>query len=197
MYAQGIYHVAGHGSDDRVLFRDDEDRRTFLDHLAATFAELGLGVVSYALMTNHHHLLVQTPDRRLADGLHALHGGYARKHNRRHGRTAHLFRAHSLARRLESSADLIWTDRYIARNPLAAGLVLDPFDWPWSSARAHAGLAHSALTLYESPLRGAYEQASNWRRRYHDYIAARERLATASAGIPGRSSTSPDRASGS
>ena len=97
MYAQGIYHVAGHGSDDRVLFRDDEDRHTFLEHLATTFAELGLGLVSFVQMTNHHHLLVYTPDRRIAQGLHALHGGYARTHNRRHGRTAHLFRAHPLA----------------------------------------------------------------------------------------------------
>jgi REP element-mobilizing transposase RayT len=59
-YAQGIYHVAGHGSDDRVLFKDD-DRRAFLDHLETTFALLGLGIVSYVLMTNHHHLLVHTP----------------------------------------------------------------------------------------------------------------------------------------
>ena len=173
MYAHGIYHVAGHGSDDRVLFKDDEDRRTFLDHLETTFALLGLGIVSYVLMTNHHHLLVHTPDTRIEDGLRELHGGYARKHNRRHGRTAHLFRAHSLARRIEDNADLIWTDRYIARNPATAGIVLDPFDWPWGSAPAHAGLASAPpVVLYEQPLRGAYESPSEWRRHYLGYISA-------------------------
>lgn len=172
VYAQGIYHVAGHGSDDRVLFRDDEDRRTFLDHLATTFAELGLGIVSFVQMTNHHHLLVHTPDCRIAQGLHALHGGYARKHNRRHGRTAHLFRAHPLARRIEDNDDLLWTARYIARNPLRAAMVLGPFDWPWSSANAHAGLARALLILDEHPLRGAYEEATDWRRRYHEYVSS-------------------------
>jgi REP element-mobilizing transposase RayT len=173
MYARGIYHVAGHGSDDRDLFADDYDRRTFLDDLAATFALIGLGVVSYVLMTNHHHLLVDTPDSRIAEGLRALHGGYARKHNRRHGRTAHLFRAHPLARRIEDNDDLVWTDRYIARNPLEAGMVLDPFDWPWSTAAAHGGLARLPLILHEQPLRGAYENAPDWRRRYYDYIAGK------------------------
>jgi putative transposase len=169
-YAHGIYHVAAHGSDDRVLFRDDADRRAFLKHLATTFALLDLRIVSYCLMTNHHHLLVVTPDARIADGLHDLHGGYARIHNRRHGRRAHLFRAHPLARRIEDDDDLKSTDRYIARNPCEAGIVLDPFDWPWSSASAHAALAPSRLLLDEAPLRAAYDNAADWRRRYYDNI---------------------------
>ena len=168
LYAHGIYHLAAHGSDDRILFRDDVDRHAFLEHLEHTFARLELGIVSYVLMTNHHHLIVATPDDRIARGLHDLHGGYSRIHNRRHGRKAHLFRAHPFARRLENSDDLIATDRYIARNPVEAGIVLDPFDWPWSSAQAHAGMAAPALTLHERPLRGAYEDAPDWRPRYHD-----------------------------
>src|SRR4051812_36670 len=170
-YARGIYHVAGHGSDERVLFRDDVDRHAFLDHLSATFAFLELGIVSYVLMTNHHHLIVKTPDGRIARGLHDLHGGYARIHNRRHGRRAHLFRAHPFVRRIEDSDDLITTDRYLARNPVAAGIVLDPFDWSWSSAPAHAGVAPPQLSLTDSPLRGAYEAAPDWRRRYFDGLS--------------------------
>lgn len=171
-YARGIYHVAGHGSDDRALFVDDADRRTFLADLATIFDALGLRLVSYVLMTNHHHLLVETPDARIQAALHRLHGGYARKHNRRHRRTAHLFRAHPLARRIEDDADLVWTDRYIARNPAGAGLVLDPFDWPWSSAAAHAGLAPGSEDLHEQPLRGAYENHGEWRRHYFAYVTA-------------------------
>ena len=169
LYAKGIYHVAGHGSDDRKLFIDDDDRRDFLDHLSTTFALLGLRLVSYVLMTNHHHLLVETPDGRIERGLQRLHGGYALLHNRRHGRTAHLFRAHPLARRIEDDDDLVWTDRYIARNPVEARIVLDPFDWPWGSARAHAGVATTGLALHDAPLRGAYD-ATGWRHLYRDYV---------------------------
>ncbi len=173
LYARGVYHVAGHGSDDRVLFRDDVDRHTFLDHLAATFSRLELGIGSYVLMTNHHHLIVSTPDDRIARGLQDLHGGYSRIHNRRHGRKAHLFRAHAFTRLLEDSDDLIGTDRYVARNPVEAGVVLSPFDWPWSSAAAHAGLAGSALPLDERRLRGAYENTNHWRRNYYAGLLGR------------------------
>ncbi len=171
-YANGIYHVAGHGRDDRVLFHDDVDRRMFLRHLATTFALLDLRIVSFVLMTNHHHLLVATPDARLADGLHQLHGGYARMHNRRHGRRAHLFRAHCLARRIEDDSDLKWTDRYLARKPVDAGVVLHAFDSHWSSAPAHAGLAASSILLDETPLRSAYDNTADWRCRYYDNVLA-------------------------
>lgn len=185
-YAKGIYHVAGHGSDDRILFIDDGDRRTFLDHLSTTFALLELRIVSFVLMTNHHHLLVDTPDARIEQGLQQLHGGYARQHNVRHGRTAHLFRAHPLARRIEDDDDLIWTDRYIARNPVEAGIVLDPFDWPWGSAATHAGIAPIAIALHEQPLRGAYESASNWRRRYYDYVSVNDEAGEPTRGFEPR-----------
>ncbi|HUZ14660.1 MAG TPA: transposase [Gaiellaceae bacterium] len=180
MYARGVYHVAGHASDDRSLFIDDIDRRFFLDHLAETVSLLGLRVISYVLMTNHHHLLIDTPDGRIASALHRLHGGYAREHNIRHRRTAHLFCAHPLARRIEDNDDLKWTDRYLARNPVEAGLVPDPFDWFWSSARTHAGLAEPPLPLHDAPLRGAYENSPHWRDRYRAYVAGstRPRLTT-------------------
>ncbi|HUZ14556.1 MAG TPA: transposase [Gaiellaceae bacterium] len=171
LYAHGIYHVAGHGSDDRILFRDDADRRAFLDHLERTFVSLGLGIVSFVVMTNHHHLIVSTPDARIARALHDLHGGYARMHNRRHGRTAHLFRAHPLVRRIEDNDDLRWVDRYVARNPVEAGIVPSSFDWWWSSATAHAGLSPSLITLDEAPLRGAYENAPLWRDHYFRYVS--------------------------
>ena len=171
MYARGIYHVAGHGSDDRSLFLDDLDRHFFLAHLNETATLLGVRVISFMLMTNHHHVLLDTPDSRIAAALHRLHGGYARHHNIRHARTAHLFRAHPLARRIEDNDDLKWTERYIARNPVEAGLVPDPFDWFWSSVHAHAGLAQAPIPLYEAPLRGAYENHPKWRDHYHAYVS--------------------------
>jgi putative transposase len=171
LYAHGIYHVAGHGSDDRLLFRDNDDRRIFLDHLEQTFVPLGLGIVSFVLMTNHHHLVVATPDGRIARALHDLHGGYARIHNRKHGRTAHLFRAHSLVRRIEDDDDLKWVDRYVAHNPVEAGIVPGPFDSWWSSASAHAGLSQPLVTLDEGPLRAAYGGSPRWRDDYRLYVA--------------------------
>ena len=187
LYARGIYHVAGHGSDDRSLFIDDLDRHSFLGHLSETAALLGVRIVSFGLMTNHHHVLLDTPDSRVAAVLHRLHGGYARHHNIRHGRTAHVFRAHPLARRIEDNDDLKWADRYIAHNPVEAGLVLDPFDWQWSSAHAHAGIAQPPVPLHEAPIRAAYDNHPNWRDQYRDYISGGQDRGRPTRGRPQQS----------
>src|SRR5689334_3830183 len=116
LFAAGIYHIAGHGSDDRHLYIDDDDRRGFLDLLDRTWSKIGLGLVSYVLMGNHYHTLTWNPDDRLARALQSLHGTYSLKHNKRHARSAHLFRAHCLARRIRDDDDLIAMARYLALN---------------------------------------------------------------------------------
>ncbi|MBV8079183.1 MAG: transposase [Actinobacteria bacterium] len=165
-YAAGIYHVSSHASDDRLLFVSDSDRVLFLDQLSSVYALLGLELISYVLMSNHYHALVYTPDARIARGLQRVHAGYSRAWNRRNGRRAHLFRAHCLARRVADDADLVTVCRYIARNPVEAGIVLDPLDWPWASTATHAGLRANRFALAEYHLRWAFGDGDAWRGRY-------------------------------
>jgi REP element-mobilizing transposase RayT len=169
-FEPGIYHIAAHGSDERHLFLDDDDRTEFLGRLGLTFWKLGLELISYVLMTNHYHSLAFTPDSRLSLALQGLHGGYSLHHNQRHGHRAHLFRAHCLARRIVDDDDLLTTSRYLALNPVEAGLVLDPLDWPWSSARVHAGLATAPIPLDDHRLRAALGDSTDWRDRYRTLI---------------------------
>ena len=166
----GIYHLAAHGSDTRHLFLRDEDREEFLERLAAIWAYFELPLLSYVLMGSHYHAVVRIPDARLSQALHHLHTDYSRWHNRRHGRSAHLFRAHALTRRITSDRQLIAACRYLARNPVVAGLVTDPLEWPWSSARAHAGLERPRIPLAESDLRAAFGDTDDWRERYRTTV---------------------------
>jgi putative transposase len=95
-----------------------------------------------------------------------LHTAYSRLHNVRHGRSAHLFRAHFTARPITSDRDLLAVCRYIALNPVKACLVDKPLNWPWSSTRNHAGLDQAAIPLDETPLQAALDDDPNWRQRY-------------------------------
>jgi putative transposase len=167
---QGIYHLAARGSDTRHLFLRDEDREEFLERLAAIWAHFELALLSYVLMGSHYHALVRIPDARLSQALQHLHTEYSRWHNRRHGRSAHLFRAHALTRKITSDRQLVAASRYLALNPVAAGLVPGPLDWPWSSARAHAGLQRPRIPLAESDLRAAFGGTDDWRERYRSTI---------------------------
>jgi putative transposase len=169
-FVEGIYHLAPHASDTRYLFLDSGDRTTFLDRLALVVERFRLALVAYALLGNHYHLVLGTPGAQVSSALQQLHTWYSRAHNRRHERGSHLFRAHFFARELTSDADLLGACRYVARNPVAAGLSADPFTWPWSSTAASAGLAEPSIPLDPHPLRAALGDNEDWRRRYHRFI---------------------------
>jgi putative transposase len=169
-FSDGVFHTAAHASDIRYLFLNDHDREDFLDRIAIICERFELGLLSYVLMGNHYHLILRIPDARISRALQWLHAEYSRDHNRRYGRSAHLFRAHPLAREIESDEDLIGTCRYLALNPVEANLVRDPLDWRWGSARAHAGLEQSRIPIEERDLRAAFGRGSNWRKNYRSQI---------------------------
>jgi len=122
-------------------------------------------------------MLVWIPDARLSAALQRLHTAHSRDLNRLHGRQAHLFLAHCVARRVTNDDDLLNVIRYVALNPVAAGLVDDPFDWVWSTARVHAGLTATLIPLDESPIRSAFDDNPQWRLRYRRWIEAAAREA--------------------
>ena len=175
--------MGSHASDIRQLFLSDRDRTTFLARLGLMLDRFELRLVAYTLMGNHYHLVLVIPDERISSALQQLHTWYSRWHNRARSRSAHLFRAHFFARELTSDEDLLGACRYLAYNPVEAGLAPHPLAWPWSSSAATAGVRESLIPLDNAPLRAAFGDGANWRRRYRDFIeiaqndpAARDRL---------------------
>ncbi|MGH3130128.1 MAG: REP-associated tyrosine transposase [Gaiellaceae bacterium] len=145
--AGGIFHLTTRGNRRGEIVRDDEDCGEFVALLEDVISRFDWRCHSYCLMTNHYHLLVETTNENLSMGMHRLNGFHARRFNRRHGLTGHLFerRFHSIL--VESEFHLLELCRYIVLNPVRAGLCASPADWPWSSYRAAAGLAPAAPFL--------------------------------------------------
>jgi hypothetical protein len=75
-------------------------------------------------------------------------------------------------REIERDDDLLSVVSYLARNPIEAGLAADPFDWPWSSVPATAGLARPRIPLHLAPIRDALGGGPSWRALYNDRLAA-------------------------
>ncbi len=173
----GIYHVASRGSDRKPIFRCDGDRETFLDQLELTFVWFELPCLAYCLMTNHYHLIVQTPDQRLSKAMQQLNGGYSRRVNALHGRSAHLFRNRFMAQLIDSDSYLLTACRYVAHNPVRAGLCETPSEWKWSSYRASAGIWPTPRFLDERLLRDAIGGGDGWRRRYREFVEIDEAVA--------------------
>lgn len=90
-------------------------------------------VYAFALMPNHFHLLIETPDANLSAFMHALKSAYANHFNFRHKRAGHLFQGRFKAHVVEKESYLLELHRYIHLNPVRAGLVERPEQWRWSS----------------------------------------------------------------
>jgi hypothetical protein len=91
-------------------------------------------------MTNHFHLLLETPDANLSKAMRQLNSVYTQAFNRRHGRVGHVLQGRFKAIVVDREAYLLELCRYVVLNPVRAGLVKDAGKYPWSSYRATAGL---------------------------------------------------------
>ena len=122
----GWYHVYGRGWERRAIFRDDGDRRRFLDLLGGLRETYRFRIHAYALMDNHHHLIVQTPDANLSQGMQWLDGAYAGWFNTRHQRVGSLWQGRFGDVVVEDEAWAFDLSLYVHLNPLRiAGLGLD------------------------------------------------------------------------
>ena len=136
-----IFHVMARGNNRRQIFRDDLDRRRFLDLMAKSIQQRKWLSYAYCLMGNHVHFLIGAPSFDVSDGMRDVLSTYARRFNARHGRTGHLFQERHRAVNVTDEGQLLTTFRYIATNPVRAGLAAAPSDWEWSS---YAGLIRGA-----------------------------------------------------
>ena len=142
-----LYHITSRGDGREAIYLDDRDRTAFLRVLAHTCDRFNWVCHGYCLMTNHYHLLVETPDSNLALGMRQLNGMYTQRFNRRHGRVGHVFQGRYHAVIVQKESHLLAVARYIVLNPVRAGLVRSPHGWRWSSYRATAGLVDAPVWL--------------------------------------------------
>ena len=136
LVAGGLYHVTTKATGRELLFRTDLERGFFLALLGDVVARFHWRCRSYCVLGTHYHLMVETPEPNLDRGMKRLNGLYAQWFNRRDVRAGHLVadRYYSILVERESHAKEVV--RYIARNPIGAGLCRSPLDWPWSSYAA-------------------------------------------------------------
>ncbi len=134
-----IYHVMSRGVNGCTTFCSDEDRVLCLQLIERLVSFGDLIVHAICLMTNHFHMLCQTPVGALNRWMQQLLGQYTQIFNRRHERIGHLWQARYKAILVEPGAYFLECSRYIHLNPVRGGLVERPEEYPWSSFCCYAG----------------------------------------------------------
>ena len=143
-----IYHITARGNGAQNIFLADDDRRAFLDLLGRVCDDLGWLCHAYCLMPNHYHLLIETPWSGLSRGMRQINGVYTQTFNRHHGRGGHVFQGRFHSVLVDKHSYLLELCRYIVLNPVRAGMVEKPGDYPWSNYRATAAMVESPWWLH-------------------------------------------------
>jgi len=138
-FSGALYHVTTRGDGGEDIYLSDDNRRLFLDVLGGVVQRFHWTIHAYCLMSNHYHLLVETPEANLSRGMRQLNGVYTQAFNRVHQRVGHVFQGRYKAILVEKEAHLLELARYVVLNPVRAGMVTSPEEWPWSSYRAMVG----------------------------------------------------------
>jgi len=167
----GYYHVTLRGNHRQPIFFTDSDRVALESFVADAVVRHGAAVHAYCWMTNHIHLAVQVAEAPLGPLMQRVAGRYARRVQQRVPTTGHLFERRYRAVLVDADAHLLRLTRYIHLNPVRAGLVADPADYPWSGHRAYLGLADVPWLTTNFLLRVLGADVISARRAYSRLVA--------------------------
>ena len=169
-YPGALYHVTSRGNEKKDIFRSIKDRDKFLSYLSSAWERHGAVFHAYCLMSNHFHLMVETPLGNLSWIMKHINGSYTTYFNVKHKRAGHLFQGRYKAILVQADTYAAELSRYIHLNPVRAKMVSTPEEYRWSScSRYLEGTAPSWLST--SLVLGYFGTEDEDRRRnYRDYL---------------------------
>lgn len=174
-YPNAWYHVMNRGRRGETVFSQGEDYEIFISLLQETSEMFDLRVSAYCLMSNHYHLLVQTPLANLSRAMRHVNGVYTQRYNRQRNIDGQLFRGRYKSVLVEEDSHLLELLRYIHRNPVRAGMCKSVKDYTWSS---HLGYVYDTKKwewLHKEFMFGMFsEDLSTAKKEYRKFVLCKD-----------------------
>lgn len=169
-YEGAFYHVTARGNERRKIFFSGKDYAKFKEYIGEARRKFGVILHAYVLMTNHYHLLLETPERNLSRIMHHINGSYTTYTNIKRKRSGHLLQGRYKAIVVEKDSYLLELSRYLHLNPVRAGMVMRPEEYPYSSYRNYLSGQEDDLLNTEAVLGLMSEQPENSRQLYRSFV---------------------------
>jgi REP-associated tyrosine transposase len=171
-YEGAFYHVTSRGNERGKIFFSEADYEKFLTYLREAKEKYGIVLHCYVLMTNHYHLLMETPQANLSQAMQYVNGSYTTYINVKRNRSGHLLQGRYKAIVVDRDSYLGELSRYIHLNPVRAGIVAKPEDYPHSSYKAYLTSKKDDLVSTETLLELVGGGKDKARRRYRAFVEA-------------------------
>ena len=171
-FAEALYHITSRGDGREAIYLDDGDRELFSSVFADVCERFNWSCHVYCLMGNHYHLLIETHEDNLSQGMRQINGVYTQRFNIRHRRVGACFQGRYKAILVDKDAYLLELARYVVLNPVRAEMVRSAGDWPLSNYRSTTGVMDAPGWLdvnWTLSMFAARKAASI--RRYQEFVA--------------------------
>ncbi|MEI6846071.1 MAG: transposase [Candidatus Firestonebacteria bacterium] len=164
------HHICQRGNNRQVIFKDDLDRRQYLQILEKSSHKYGLKILAYCLMNNHVHLVV-IPEEidTLLQTFRKLNTAYSYYFNKKYFQDGHLWKERYFSAVLDSRY-LVSAVRYIERNPVRAGIVKEIEAWIWSTAKHHLGHKNPSQIIIDD----FFKYCEITRKQWESYIKQKD-----------------------
>ena len=172
-YPGAFYHITSRGNERKNIFRSQRDREKFVSYLESATERYGALIHVFCLMTNHYHILMETPSGNLSQIMQHINGAYTTYFNVKRQRSGHLFQGRYKAILVNIDEYAKELSRYIHLNPVRAKMVDRPEQYRWSSYQYYIGLKKSPEWLVSDFILGYFgKKISDAQREYRAFVEA-------------------------
>jgi REP element-mobilizing transposase RayT len=167
---KGAYHVTARGNEKKRIFFNKFDYKKFKEYVSDAQDKFNFSIQCYMLMSNHYHLILETPEANLTKVMHYINGSYTNYVNRRRGRNGHLLQGRYKAILIDKDNYLLELSRYVHLNPVRANMVARPEDYAFSSYRSYIEKANENIVHRDLILSMVSKDSRYSRKRYRNFV---------------------------
>ena len=169
-YEGAFYHVTARGNERRNIFFAESDYEKFKAYLKDAQEKHGFLLHCYVLMTNHYHLLIETPNANISKIMHYVNASYTNYLNKKRERVGHLFQGRYKAIIIDYDSYLLELSRYLHLNPVRAHMIEKPEAYPYSSYRSYISRTKEDIVSRDFILKVIAGNSKGAQQKYKEFV---------------------------
>lgn len=169
-YEGAFYHVTARGNEQKRIYFNKTDYGKFREYLEGALEKYGCLIHAYVFMTNHYHMIIETPNANISKIMHFINGSYTTYINKKRDRSGHLFQGRYKAILIDRDNYLLELSRYIHLNPVRARIVEKPEEFLNSSYTSYIGNRKDDIVNHDQILKMISKDKRSAPKLYRQFV---------------------------